>query len=1196
MAARRVFLTSGGPALPTPPARSHPRMSSPLPLSAPVEPGRLPATGEFCDAFGRRCYRIAHAESLPPFLINLVSASDLWMFVASNGALTAGRGDADGALFPYQTADRIYDSAGIIGPVTALGVATAAGEVLWEPFAPRPHRGHEITRNLYKSVEGDCLWFEEFNRGLGLVFRYGWATADTYGFVRRSELENLAGWPVRVRVLDGLRNLLPAGVSQRLQGMSSNLADAYKTAELLPGSTLAVYALAAGIVDRPQPVEALRAGIVWSGGLPGAAILLSDVQLETFFAGGTPHPEAQRRGRRGAYLLSTGLTLAPRQTERWFLVADTGLGQPEVAARRLQLAAGEAQAGLAAAEAAATRRLRALIGAADGIQAGGDETAAAHHFANVLFNVLRGGTFADGHRIPGRDFAAFVAGHNRAVAVRHAAWLRALPESLPRAELLARAATLGDADLARLAGEYLPLMFSRRHGDPSRPWNRFSIRLQDAQGRRLLAYEGNWRDIFQNWEALCLSYPEFFDAVVAKFLNASTADGFNPYRISQAGIDWEAPDPEDPWSSIGYWGDHQVVYLLKLLEWASRHQPAALPAALRTPRYSYANVPYRLAGYEALRRDPRATITFDAALHRAIRDRLPETGADARLAPAPGGGVLHVSLAEKLLVLVLVRLTHFIPGGGIWMNTQRPEWNDANNALVGYGVSVVTLCYLRRLLAHARAALLPALGATPVAVSAAVAALARAVTATLAAHAGALARPDFDAASRRALVDELAQAGAEYRACVYAGGPGPATGVEPALLTELFAHAQAFADHSIRANRRDDGLVHAYNRLEFTENSPGLALHRLPLMLEGQVAALSAGMLTPPEAVALLEALRCSPLHRADQHSYILYPDRDLPGFMERNRIPPAAWNACPWFDALQAAGDRRLAVRDAAGTGRFHADLVNGEALERMLAGLRADPCWAEAAAAHSGRVREIYEEVFRHRAFTGRSGSMFGFEGLGSIYWHMVAKLLLAVQENLFAAQAAGAPEAARLAGLYHDVRAGLGFNKTPAEYGAFPTDPYSHTPAHAGAQQPGMTGQVKEEILTRFGELGVQVAGGRLAFRPTLLRAGEFTATPAAFRHVRADGTEAVRPMPARALGFTCCGTPVIYRRDGGPARLRLLAPDGSIRELAGVELDAVASAAVFSRAGSIAAIEVELGDGYRPLPSSRYPVEPAADQRA
>ncbi len=60
------------------------------------------------------------------------------------------------------------------------------------------------------------------------------------------------------------------------------------------------------------------------------------------------------------------------------------------------------------------------------------------------------------------------------------------------------------------------------------------------------------------------------------------------------------------------------------------------------------------------------------------------------------GRVFHVTLAEKLLVLLLVKLTNLVPEGGIWMNTQRPEWNDANNALVGKGLSVVTAAYLRR--------------------------------------------------------------------------------------------------------------------------------------------------------------------------------------------------------------------------------------------------------------------------------------------------------------------------------------------------------------------------------------------------------------------------------------------------------------------------------------------------------------------
>ena len=49
-------------------------------------------------------------------------------------------------------------------------------------------------------------------------------------------------------------------------------------------------------------------------------------------------------------------------------------------------------------------------------------------------------------------------------------------------------------------------------------------------------------------------------------MNASTADGYNPYRITKQGIDWEVPEPDHPWSFIGYWGDHQIIYLLKLLE------------------------------------------------------------------------------------------------------------------------------------------------------------------------------------------------------------------------------------------------------------------------------------------------------------------------------------------------------------------------------------------------------------------------------------------------------------------------------------------------------------------------------------------------------------------------------------------------------------------------------------------------------
>ena len=62
-----------------------------------------------------------------------------------------------------------------------------------------------------------------------------------------------------------------------------------------------------------------------------------------------------------------------------------------------------------------------------------------------------------------------------------------------------------------------------------------------------MAYEGNWRDIFQNWEAARgLSHPGWVDHFILKFVNATTLDGFNPYRITREGIDWEVPEPDNP--------------------------------------------------------------------------------------------------------------------------------------------------------------------------------------------------------------------------------------------------------------------------------------------------------------------------------------------------------------------------------------------------------------------------------------------------------------------------------------------------------------------------------------------------------------------------------------------------------------------------------------------------------------------------
>jgi hypothetical protein len=75
-----------------------------------------------------------------------------------------------------------------------------------------------------------------------------------------------------------------------------------------------------------------------------------------------------------------------------------------------------------------------------------------------------------------------------------------------------------------------------------------------------------------------------------------------------------------------------------------------------------------------------------------------EIGVDGALLRDKNIFIYKVNFIEKILATVLAKISNFIPEAGIWMNTQRPEWNDANNALVGNGVSMVTLYYLRRFL------------------------------------------------------------------------------------------------------------------------------------------------------------------------------------------------------------------------------------------------------------------------------------------------------------------------------------------------------------------------------------------------------------------------------------------------------------------------------------------------------------------
>ena len=185
-------------------------------------------SGEFIDMAGERYYAIHNVDEMAPFFISVVSNSDHWLFISSTGGLTAGRVSPEQALFPYVTVDKIHDCATHTGSKTLLRVE-ADGEVReWEPFN-REHDGrYQTSRNLYKNTLGNKICFTEINHDLQLTFSYTWATTERYGFARQCRLSNLAKRSVRVDLVDGLQNILPAGTPLLAQTTKSNLVDAYK--------------------------------------------------------------------------------------------------------------------------------------------------------------------------------------------------------------------------------------------------------------------------------------------------------------------------------------------------------------------------------------------------------------------------------------------------------------------------------------------------------------------------------------------------------------------------------------------------------------------------------------------------------------------------------------------------------------------------------------------------------------------------------------------------------------------------------------------------------------------------------------------------------------------------------------------------------------------------------------------------------
>jgi len=1118
-------------------------------------------------------YKISNSNFMRPFFMSIVSDSNHWMFISSNGGLTAGRKDCDFALFPYYTDDKITESVEITGSKTILLIHKDKKSFLWEPFSDKYKGVYKISRNLYKNSYGNKIIFEEINIDLGVTFRYQWNTSNRFGFVKMSTLLNNTEEKIKISVLDGIQNIMPYGLTSELQNTKSNLVDAYKKSELEAEVGLGIYALSAIIVDKAEPSEALKATVAWSIGLEKPTYLISSLQLDNFRTGKQIHQEIDMRAEKGAYFISSEIDLQPKAEKKWMLVANVNQGPSNVIEISEKLKSktnlyteviNDIELG--------TKNLIELAGNADGLQISADILKNTRHFSNTLFNIMRGGIFDDNYQIERVDFVNYISKINKEIFQTKKQILNKLPEIFTLNYLKEIAQKDSDSNFKRLAFEYMPLKFSRRHGDPSRPWNKFSINTtSELDGSKILDYEGNWRDVFQNWEALANSYPEFIESMIFKFLNATTFEGYNPYRVTKDGFDWEVIEPDDPWSFIGYWGDHQIIYLLKFLEFAEHHFPNKLASYFNAELFVYANVPYKIKSYTEILKNPKDTIKFDHDLDTKINKKKYKLGADGALLTNQTSNIHKVNLIEKLLAAVLAKVSNFIPEAGIWLNTQRPEWNDANNALVGNGVSMVTLYYLRRFLNFFEK-IIENCDVEKMVVSEEMEIFFNEITKTLEENKHKIKGKISDT-DRKIILDGFGNAGSNFRTKIYQKSfSGEKRNINKIELLNFTKTALKYIDHSIKSNKRKDNLYHSYN-LMTVKNDNEISIAYLPEMLEGQVAVLSSGYISSKESLQVLEAMKESALFRKDQYSYLLYPNKELKRFVNKNCIPKEDVEKSVLLRQLLINENSQIIEKDINGNYHFNGTFNNANSLKKALLELKNK--YKALIEKDEELVLGIFEDIFNHKFFTGRSSTFFGYEGLGSIYWHMISKLALAVQENCFTAIQNKESDKLidRLLEYYYEINEGIGVHKSPELYGAFPTDPYSHTPAGKGAQQPGMTGQVKEDILSRFGELGVSITKGKLSFIPKLLKVEEFLKEPKIFKYTNIHKVLNEIILTEDSLCFTYCQVPIIYKLSN-KNELEISFNNKNTSKIEGLNLDEKVSKQLFERTGEVTQILVSL----------------------
>jgi hypothetical protein len=119
--------------------------------------------------------------------------------------------------------------------------------------------------------------------------------------------------------------------------------------------------------------------------------------------------------------------------------------------------------------------------------------------------------------------------------------------------------------------------------------------------------------------------------------------------------------------------------------------------------------------------------------------------------------------------------------------------------------------------------------------------------------------------------------------------------------------------------------------------------------------------------------------------------------------------------------------------------------------------------------------------------------------------------------------------------------------------------------------MTGQVKEDYIARFGELGVNVNNGCISFKTNLLKQSEFITKRDEFNFYNIHGEKITIPLEKNSMAFTYIQIPIIYTLSDKD-QITITLKNDERKTINGSELKLDISRSIFNRTGEITKIEV------------------------